>query len=133
MVFAGKIISIARKLQFLLALSIYCFFALVPNPQAYVRIQYSDLFLHGLGNFLLVLSTWLVIAGRNKPWIVIVVAIPFSLLVELAQGFTSQRTVDYRDMIANLVGIFIGYVVSVILQKIYNAYLLEHVNHRKEI
>ena len=125
MVFAGKIISIARKLQFLVALSIYCFFALVPNPQAYVKIHYSDLFLHALGNLLLVLSTWLVIAGRNRPWIVLVVAVPFSLAVELAQGFTTQRTVDHRDMIANLVGIVIGFVVSLFLQKMYNAFLRE--------
>ena len=122
--FTGKVFVFARMLQFLIALSIYCFFALVPNPQTYVKVHYSDLFLHGLGNFLLVLSTWLVIAGRNQPWLVLVVALPFSLVVELAQGLTDQRTVDHRDMIANFAGIGVGFIVCLVLQKLLNRFLL---------
>lgn len=112
MLLNSNIVRWIRYTQFPVAIAVYLFFALVPNPQAYVQINYSDLALHGLGNFLLLASAWLSALDRSRPLLwALVIALPLSFVVEASQALTNTRTPDYLDLMANLGGIFTGLVV----------------------
>ena len=101
-------------LQFLVAIIIYITLLLIPEPQLGGDPQKSFL-LHGLGNFLLILSTWLASGGRLKTIGPVLFVIPFSMLVELSQGLTDNRTPELIDIAANLCGIFAGMIACTII------------------
>lgn len=105
-----------RVAQFLVALVIYTALLLMPNPQL-GGDEAKNFFLHGLGNFLLMLSTWVASGGRFKAMGPMLFVIPFSLFVELAQGLTDNRTPELIDIAANFSGIIIGFIACIILDK----------------
>lgn len=100
--------------QFIVAIIIYMSLLLMPNPQL-GGDEMKNIILHALGNFLLMMSTWVASGGRMKAIGPLIFVIPFSLLVELGQGLTDNRTPEMIDVAANFAGVVVGYVVCSIL------------------
>lgn len=103
--------------QFLVALVIYTALLLMPDPQL-GGDDSKNFFLHALGNFLLMLSTWVASGGRFKAIGPSLFVVPFSLFVELAQGLTDNRTPEMIDIQANFSGILVGFVVCILANKV---------------
>lgn len=106
-----------RRLQFPLAILIFTYFALLPGNQ--VHLAYSDKFTHFVGNATLYLSAWVALGGRYRLLLLISLLIPYSLFIELCQYFSPGRSVDGRDMVANVSGLWIGFCIAFILQRIF--------------
>lgn len=96
-----------RRLQFFIAISIYTSFALMPNPP--VEQATSDKYLHFLGNILLYGSTS--VAWMDKRINLLALLVPFCLFVEGLQALTPSRTLDVKDMFANVLGLMAGFAV----------------------
>jgi len=109
--------------QFAVALFIYVALLLIPKPQIFIGPTLSDYALHAFGNTLLMLSTWLASRGRLKAAGPLVFVILFSTLMELAQGLTVNRTPDILDVVANLIGAFMGFGICLIFDKLLAPYL----------
>ena len=103
-----------RTLQFLVAIAIYTGLLLAPDSQLGGG-ETKNFVLHALGNFLLMLSTWVASGGRFKAMGPTIFVVPFSLLVEMAQGLTDNRTPELIDILANFTGVAIGFVACLIL------------------
>ena len=114
---ANALLTKLRVFQFLIAIAIYIGLLLAPDPQLGGN-DTKNFFLHALGNFLLMMSTWVASGDRFKAMGPALFVIPFSLLVELAQGLTSNRTPEIIDVGANLVGVIAGYIVCVLAGRI---------------
>jgi glycopeptide antibiotics resistance protein len=106
-----------RIIQFIIALAIFAFAALMPN--SYVPQGASDHTLHMMGNTLLFLSASVALMGRLKLGILIFLLIPYSLLIEASQSLTPGRQVDIHDVWANLAGLAIGYLLAHIFEWIW--------------
>jgi VanZ family protein len=113
----GRILIWVCLGQFVIALFIYTALLLVPKPQIFVGPTFSDYALHAVGNILLSLSTWTASRGRLKAIGPFLFVMLFSTLMELAQGFTVNRTPDFLDIVANTVGAIVGYLLCMILDK----------------
>lgn len=108
-----------RIVQFPIAIAVYIFFALVPDPQSYIPANYSDLVLHALGNCLFLISAWLTFVKRSHAILTaLIIALPFSLLIEVSQGLTTTRTPDLKDLLANFAGIVVGVILCGIARKL---------------
>lgn len=108
-----------RIVQFPIAIAVYIFFALVPDPQNYIKANYSDLALHALGNCLLLISAWLTFVKQRHPILIaLIIALPFSFLIEISQGLTLTRTPDAKDLLANFLGIIVGVMLCGIARKL---------------
>ena len=108
-----------RIVQFPIAIAVYIFFALVPDPQSYIQVNYSDLALHAFGNCLFLISGWLTAVRRPRAILTaLIIALPFSLLIELSQGLTMTRTPDLKDLLANFAGIMVGVILCWIAGKL---------------
>lgn len=103
-----------RVSQFIVAIVIYMSLLLMPNPQL-GGDEMKNIVLHAIGNMLLMLSTWVASGGRMKAIGPLIFVIPFSLLVEMAQGLTSNRTPEMIDVVANFGGVMIGFVICDLL------------------
>ena len=93
--------------QFALALAIFAFAALMPGK--YVPGVSSDKTMHFIGNLLLMLM-------------------PYSLLIEASQSLTPGRQVDLKDVFANMLGLGVGYVLSHLIEYIWNRVNQGHKN-----
>lgn len=109
------IVRSLRVGQFAIAVSIFTYFALVPSSA--LNTSQSDITLHFAGNFLLFLSAWLACYGRLNSWRLLLLLVPYSLLIELAQWLAPTRFVDSRDMLANMAGLATGLTVAFFLDK----------------
>lgn len=109
--------------QFAIALVIYIVLLLAPKPQIFIGPTLSDYALHAVGNLLLMLSTWFASRGRQRAIGPFIFVMLFSTLMELAQGFTVNRTPDILDIAANTVGALAGYIVCLALDKYAKRYL----------
>ena len=111
---ANRWLTTVRIGQFVLAIAIYVTLLLMPNPPL-SGPQLSNFTLHAIGNGLLMLSTWVASGARYNALGPLMFAFPMSLLAELAQGFTENRTPELPDVLANTLGIAVGYVVCTAL------------------
>ncbi len=114
---ANKPLTWLRQGQFLLALIIYTTLLLIPDPQL-AGPDLSAFYLHALGNTLLMLSTWVASGGRYRSIGPLIFVVLFSMIIELAQGLTDNRTPELIDVYANLAGTGIGFILCMILDKI---------------
>ena len=103
------VIRIMRHLQFYTAIAIYCFAALMTLPVD-DSVSHSDIVLHAVGNFLLVSSAFVAFGKKITSIKMALAVITFAVIIELCQGLTPSRTVDTRDIIADIVGILIAYI-----------------------
>lgn len=105
-----------RRLQFPLAIIIFTYYALLPGTQ--IHLATSDKVTHFLGNATLYLSAWVALAGRYRLLLLIALLIPYSLFIELCQYFSPGRTVDTKDMVANVCGLWMGFCLAYLLEKL---------------
>lgn len=102
--------------QFVVAMCIFTYVALMPADT--IIVPPSDITLHFVGNFLLFLSAWLAGYGRFSSWVLLLLLVPYSLLVELAQWLAPNRFVDSRDMLFNMLGLVTGLAVAIVLDRL---------------
>lgn len=110
----NSLLTKLRILQFLVAIAIYTALLLAPDPQL-GGDDTKNFVLHGLGNLLLMLSTWVASGGRFKAMGPALFVIPFSLIIEMAQGLTDNRTPELIDIVANFSGVVVGFIVCLVL------------------
>ena len=104
--------------QFALALAIFAFAALMPGK--YVPNVTTDKTMHLIGNMLLMLSACVALMGRMKLGLLLLMLIPYSLLIETSQWLTPGRQMDLKDVAANMLGLGIGYLLSHLIEHIWN-------------
>lgn len=96
--------------QFFVALALFTYVALM--PATYITTNQPDHTLHFVGNILLFLSASVAALGRMKLGILILLLVPYSMLIELAQWLSPSRQVDSADIVANMLGLICGYVIA---------------------
>lgn len=99
-----------RASQFVVALSIFTFAALMP-PRYVTVVQQPDYVLHFVGNLLLFLSASVATYGRMNLGLLIAFLTSYSILIEVAQRFAPGRHVALHDIFANLAGLAVGLVM----------------------
>ena len=104
--------------QFALALAIFAFAALMPGK--YVPSVSTDKTMHFIGNVLLMLSACVALMGRMKLGLLLLMLIPYSLLIEASQWLTPGRQVDLKDVVANMLGLGAGYLLSHLIEHVWN-------------
>lgn len=104
--------------QFALALTIFAVAALMPGK--YVPTVSTDKTMHFVGNMLLMLSACVALMGRMKLGLLLLMLIPYSLLIEASQSFTPGRQVDLKDVTANMLGLGFGYLLSHLIEHLWN-------------
>jgi hypothetical protein len=114
--FLSPLFTWIRRLQFPLAIVIFTYYALLPGTQVHLTV--SDKTVHFLGNAILYLSAWVALGGRFRLLLLVSLLIPYSLFIELCQYFSPGRTVDVRDMVANVSGLWIGFCLAFVLEKL---------------
>lgn len=102
-----------RVFQFILALAIFTFAALMPS--GYVPAVGSDHSLHFVGNILLFLSASAALLRRAKLGLIALVLAPYSLLIEASQWLTPNRQVDIADAGVNLTGLAVGWLLALLV------------------
>ena len=60
---------------------------------------------------------WLLAIGKTKSIVFLVVlgCVFYGIIIEVLQGATTYRTFDYVDMVANSLGVIVGYLVLLFL------------------
>ena len=106
--------------QFALALAIFAFAALMPGK--YVPTVTTDKTMHFIGNMLLMLSACVALMGRMKLGLLVLMLIPYSLVIEASQWFSPDRQVDWRDVVANMLGLGVGYVLSHLIESVWRRF-----------
>ena len=85
----------------------------INNP---IQIPYKDKIVHFIFYYFFVLfwSFWLTTSRVTKPiWIILVIGIFFGIAIEFCQGyFTSNRSMELLDIVANSVGAFFGFITA---------------------
>jgi VanZ family protein len=114
--FFSPLFTWIRRLQFPLAIVIFTYYALLPGSQVHLTV--SDKTVHFLGNATLYISAWAALGGRFRLLLLVSLLIPYSLFIELCQYFSPGRTVDIRDMVANVCGLWIGFCLAFLLEKL---------------
>lgn len=94
--------SLAYALLGLLAL-----LSLIPAPD----LGSSDKLLHFFAYAGLSAIFVILVQRQRALWLVVVGLLLFGVLIEFAQGFTSYRMLDSRDMLANGLGVFSGLIL----------------------
>ena len=114
-IFTNRYATLARYIQFALAVIIFAYAALMPAPGD-LGLNLSDVVLHIGGNTLLVVSAWLAIYRQVRLYQVLLLIITYSFIIESAQGFTTKRSPELFDIACNSIGIAIGFVICVGLE-----------------
>lgn len=100
--------------QFLLALGIFTYMALMPTPS--LIISGPDYALHFIGNVLLYLSACVALFSRIKLFYLLILLTPYSFCTELAQLMSPWRHVDVGDMLFNLMGLVVGFFIALLVR-----------------
>jgi len=91
-----------------LALIVIC---LIPSPPTVTSFTFGDKFAHLLGYACLFL--WFAqIYNRKAQLKLVLLLLILGVLVEVAQSFTAYRTFELADMLANAVGVLIGWLLA---------------------
>ena len=84
--------------------------------ESLVWITYSVLeFLANVAMFVPVGLFFVLLLGRRRWWLAIVLGIVLTCGIEFAQMFLPGRVSDPRDVVANSVGAFIGVVIALVV------------------
>ena len=106
----SRFFSYLRFLQFFAAIVIFTFAALM--PQKYLAgVHATDSSLHFLGNVLLFLSASLALYKKLRFTTLVVLLLPYSVAIELAQWLTPARQVDPKDIFNNIAGLVTGLLI----------------------
>lgn len=108
-------VSILRYSQLVLALMVYCYFAL-SGPDNLPTIS-NDSVMHFIGNILLFSSIWLAFCFRLSLLSQLIIATPIAIAIEAAQIFSPSRQVDPLDIAFNLAGLAVGAIICMLISK----------------
>ncbi len=87
------------------------YICLTPNPPDTSAVNFGDKIAHFAGYALLFL--WFAqIYQRSAQLKLALLLVLLGVSIEIAQGFTGYRAFEYADMLANSVGVAIGWVVA---------------------
>ncbi len=115
--FRSRLFVWTRISQFVVALCIFTLAALMPSD--FVKTQQPDKIMHFVGNALLFLSAYLAWGVRLKLWLLTLMLIPYSIMIEASQWFTASRHMDVNDAAANISGLVAGAVIGLSLHWIW--------------
>lgn len=115
--------SLFRDNFFIIAIGITLFIAylsLIKTPKVVLVYSVNDKIYHIIAYFILTIC-WL-FSFFKKPslkYSIVVFCLLFGIIIELMQSsLTSYRTGDYKDILANIIGIFLGLITfNLVLKK----------------
>jgi len=86
--------------------------SLIPSPADLVPFKTSDKLAHFMVYFV-VMSWFGFIYLQGKKYLILgVVFILMGILLEVLQGMTTYRTMEYRDIMVNSLGVLAGWLLS---------------------
>ncbi len=100
---------------FYLLILLVAFLSLKPRIQG-LDIQVNDKFGHGLAYFVLMVNGFLAF-GKKKEVLLILFLVLFGALMEILQGLTPNREASFLDLLANAIGICLGWLFVRIFEK----------------
>ena len=103
-------------LQFAAAITIFTYYTTTP---IFIPAGNTDMALHFIGNFLLFISARIASLKVKGHWFVLAFALVYGSLMETAQYFLPSRYFDALDLLANWLGVFAGFALTVIVQLSY--------------
>ncbi len=110
---AGWLVWLFR-LQFAAALAVFTYLTLSPNPA--LSAAANDKVWHFVGNLLFFLSARLAWLRTGHWWFALIFVMLYGCAMEFGQNFVPQRSFDYSDMLANVSGVLVGALLSLIIQ-----------------
>jgi len=113
----------ALLVAILISLSVAVLSLINPSALSTPNIHVSDKFLHGLAYTGLIWS-WLFVFRNNRTILIMlsifVGVLAFGILLEYLQGeFTTTRTADWKDVVANSEGMLLGLLSFPILYRLF--------------
>jgi VanZ family protein len=86
--------------------------SLVPSPEIAVSVEGLDKLEHGL--VWLAATTWYaqLLASRRRLALYAIGFLALGCAIELAQGLTPWRSADWRDLVADAIGVGLGYALA---------------------
>lgn len=112
---ASPAMRVVGKCQLILALSVYFYCAW--SSGTVVNVGSLDWLMHFIGNALLYGSFWWAFFYKRISWQLLFILLPFSLAIELGQYLIPSRSVSFTDMLANVGGLSIAFLIGRWLQK----------------
>jgi VanZ family protein len=99
-----------KKIQFWLFIFFSSYFSLIPHPPGILE-RGSDKIIHAIGYCLLLISCDVAYrSGKKLPGKVAFI-FTFSLAMEVLQYFIPNRNFSFLDLLANLTGLSVGYLI----------------------
>ena len=90
--------------------AVIVYLSLTPHPPEPVRFWNADKLEHALAYCLLMLWFSQVYARRMQRLFTVVLLVSLGVCMEFLQGLTDYRSFEYADMLANSVGVMLGWV-----------------------
>lgn len=103
-------------LQFAVAITIFTYYTTTP---IFIPAGNTDSALHFLGNFLLFLSARVAFLKIKGHWFVVIFALIYGSLMEIAQYFLPSRYFDALDLLANWLGVLAGFALAIVIELAY--------------
>jgi VanZ family protein len=88
------------------------FFSLLPEPPEVIEFEQGDKLGHLVAYLSLMLWFANIYPGRNQQISLSVAFLAMGAVLESLQGLTGHRTFQYSDMVANGVGISLGWLLA---------------------
>jgi VanZ family protein len=101
------------RLQFVVAIAVFTYFTLAPNPS--FSVSNTDKYWHFFGNLLFFLSARLAVLRLGNIWFVLGFVLFYGAAMELAQNLVPQRMFDMRDLMANALGVLAGLIIAMLV------------------
>lgn len=94
-----------------LLISLVVYLSLAPNPPSPLTFENSDKYEHSFAYF--TLSFWLcqIYPSARSRALVIIALVGLGVGLEYVQGWTGYRTFDVMDMLADSVGVLLGWLL----------------------
>ena len=107
--------ELLNKTQFWLFIFFSSYFSLIPHPPGILE-RGSDKIIHAVGYCLLLISCDLAYRTSNKLYGKVAFIFTFSLTMEVLQHFVPNRNFSFLDLLANLTGLSVGYLILRLLE-----------------
>ena len=105
----------------IITIAIICL-SLLKVPSTGIQVKNIDKAYHSIAYFILA-STWLFSFYKkpNKKYIIVLCCILFGIIIEVLQStLTIYRTGDYKDVLANSLGVLLAlFIFNIFFKKIY--------------
>ncbi|MGS2724228.1 VanZ family protein [Porticoccus sp. GXU_MW_L64] len=103
--------SIFCRLAFGGSLLLITALSLMPMPDGELRFPHQDKVSHAVAYvYLFVLGWWGWFVTRPR-WRLALILLTYGILIELLQGMTGYRSMEWLDLLANITGIGVGWLL----------------------